>query len=768
MTAVRYGNVAAYSSPFGQGALHKGAFILVLCAMTLPLVLAGSRGATTFGNYETVFAIDEEDGTLETHEVITADGYLLTLTRIPSNHTKIDHTLPLLLVHGLFASSADFLIIGPNNSLAYLLSDQGHDVWLVDLRGNRYSRRHTTLAPESREYWDFSWHEMGYYDLPATIDHILSVTGAGRLHYIGYSQGTTVFFALASSRPEYNDKIARMYALSPAVYVQHVRSPIFRWLADNSPAVKCFLDAMGLWQVLPHNKAQYALQRTLCPARVARTICVRLIEQLVGPNPNGTDRLAQHVIAGHNPSGASSKQLLHFAQLNRCGRFQQFAYERRVENLAHYGQEQPPAYNLSAVTAPVAIFYALNDWMIDPANVLRLAGELPNVVSLTEVQDRHFNHLDFVAAKRIELITKYGYLGEAYTVTTADGYKLGVHRMRRKEGSDPNLLPVLLVHGLLGSSADWLLIGPGDALGYQLAKLGYDVWLANTRGNRYSRQHLRLSPNDAAFWNFTWHEKGIYDLPAMIDFILDNTRPAAGQIYYIGHSEGTTDYFVMTSSLAEYKRKIRLAHALAPAVLLNSVRSPLLMSLTDNAQFLIPFAKTTNVVEFMKWSEQQSGMLQTMCPPESKRNPCVVVLENLFGPNPDALDTNAVQALVGHCPSGAALKEIQHYYQIIQSGVFRPYQENSVDRIVVPYNLSASDVPVHIYYGMNDWIIHPKNVRKFTSALPNIRELRPIGGKKFTHGDFIIAKRIRTLLYTKIIANLKNDTMEHLRIMEKS
>ncbi|XP_050072240.1 lipase 1-like [Anopheles maculipalpis] len=415
MAVVRYGN------PFGRSVFHRKAsssivrWVLVLGLMVLPMVAGEAR--ITFGGYESVFAIDEEDGMLETpelirkygypieqHEVITDDGYVLALTRIPSKANSTNRSPPVLLVHGLFASSADFLIIGPNNSLAYLLADHGYDVWLADLRGNRYSRRHTRMSPDSRSYWDYSWHEMGYYDLPATIDHILHVTGVSRLHYIGYSQGTTVFFVMASSRPAYNEKIVRMYALSPAVYVEHVRSPIFRWLAVNSAAVKCFLDTMGLWQVLPHNKAQYALQRTLCPAWKTRSICVQLVEQLVGPNPNGTDRLAQHIVAGHNPSGASSKQLLHFAQLNLSGRFQQFDYERKEQNLAHYGRENPPSYNLTTVTAPVVIFYGLNDWMVDPANVIRLANELPNLVFKSAVEDPHFNHLDFVTAKRVRAL----------------------------------------------------------------------------------------------------------------------------------------------------------------------------------------------------------------------------------------------------------------------------------------------------------------------------------------------------------------------------
>lgn len=36
---------------------------------------------------------------------------------------------------------------------------------------------------------------------------------------------------------------------------------------------------------------------------------------------------------------------------------------------------------------------------------------------------------------------------------------------------------------------------------------GYDAWLGNLRGNKYSRQHLTLDPdNDAEFWDFSYPE----------------------------------------------------------------------------------------------------------------------------------------------------------------------------------------------------------------------------------------------------------------------
>lgn len=68
-----------------------------------------------------------------------------------------------------------------------------------------------------------------------------------------------------------------------------------------------------------------------------------------------------------------------------------------------------------------------------------------------------------------------------------------------------------LQHGLLDSSATWVLMGPQQSLGYMLADLGYDVWLGNKRGNRYSRGHINDDPdgrfgNRKKFWKFSWHD----------------------------------------------------------------------------------------------------------------------------------------------------------------------------------------------------------------------------------------------------------------------
>ena len=70
--------------------------------------------------------------------------------------------------------------------------ERGYDVWIGNNRGHRYSNKNKRDGEWSlKERWEWSWAEMGVYDLPAFIDKMVEVTGKPKVTLIGYSMGSS-------------------------------------------------------------------------------------------------------------------------------------------------------------------------------------------------------------------------------------------------------------------------------------------------------------------------------------------------------------------------------------------------------------------------------------------------------------------------------------------------------------------------------------------------------------------------------------------------
>ncbi|CAG9767966.1 unnamed protein product [Ceutorhynchus assimilis] len=78
-------------------------------------------------------------------------------------------------------------------------------------------------------------------------------------------------------------------------------------------------------------------------------------------------------------------------------------YDYGIEgNLLHYGKSVPPKYDVSKITAPVAAYYAQNDFFASIKDVEKLLSEMTNVIEQHLVDYELFNHLDFISAKDIK------------------------------------------------------------------------------------------------------------------------------------------------------------------------------------------------------------------------------------------------------------------------------------------------------------------------------------------------------------------------------
>ncbi|VEN59465.1 unnamed protein product [Callosobruchus maculatus] len=349
--------------------------------------------------YTTVDIVLRDGYPVENHYVTTSDGYILNVHRIPRGKSGKKNNKVALLQHGILASSSDWVITGPGKALGYMLAEEGYDVWLGNARGNMYSRNHTTLDPDKNmTFWDFSWHEIGLVDLPAMIDYILDQTGTDGLYYAGHSQGTTVFYVMAAEMPEYNQKIKAHVSLAPVAYLSHVTSPVIKLVGMWERPIQMLFDMLGPHEFLPRQGFVSAVSEFLCSPdrKISLLICENMLFSVAGFNPVQTNTSLLPNIMAHAPAGASTRQVLHYGQVLRTGRFHPYDFGKK-ENLQRYKSRHPPNYKLSKITAPVYLIYSRNDWLASEKDVRKLCSELGSTCKgAFLISDSSFNHLDFV------------------------------------------------------------------------------------------------------------------------------------------------------------------------------------------------------------------------------------------------------------------------------------------------------------------------------------------------------------------------------------
>lgn len=231
-----------------------------------------------------------------------------------------------------------------------------------NVRGSKYSMKHRTLNPQSREFWQFSFHEMGLYDLPAMIDYILILTIKPSLFFIGHNQATTALLVLLSSKPEYNAKVLHAHMMAPIAFMDNLH-PLLSFKAEETLKLLRFSDNFNFFSLIDYSTM---IIETYCSDGSFSSLnyCTDLWFLLFGRNLNQTEiepKMVLQVPAYVSPT-ASMRQWNHFLQLSRDGKFK--SYDSRSDVTSFNSFSSPIEYNLLNVKTPIYLYQAAEDLVV--------------------------------------------------------------------------------------------------------------------------------------------------------------------------------------------------------------------------------------------------------------------------------------------------------------------------------------------------------------------------------------------------------------------
>ncbi|XP_060097264.1 lysosomal acid lipase/cholesteryl ester hydrolase-like [Heteronotia binoei] len=328
----------------------------------------------------------------EQYEVLTEDGYFLLLYRIPyglHSPEKKGHNPAVLFVAGMLTDTRSWIMNLPNNSLGFVIADAGYDVWMLNSRGTTWSRRHQNMSIEQEEFWDFSFHETGIYDIPAAINFILTKTKQETLYYIGHSQGGSLGLITFSLLPEVAKKVKLQILLGPS-YVSGENNGIVKLFLLQPISFKRFLWGNKEFCVSPFDIRP--LNAKVCSYPIIDKLCVQVISMCYGKNDKNINASRTDIYASTFPDCTSMKTMIHWSQMVQSGEFKYFDYGSK--NKAVYNMTTPPFYKVEDVTVPTAVWSGENDVIANSEDVKLLIPQITSLVFHKKIPG--WQHADFV------------------------------------------------------------------------------------------------------------------------------------------------------------------------------------------------------------------------------------------------------------------------------------------------------------------------------------------------------------------------------------
>jgi len=357
------------------------------------------------------------------------------------------------------------------------------------------------------------------------------------------------------------------------------------------------------------------------------------------------------------------------------------------------------------------------------------------------------------------LVSSKGYPVESHYITTADGYINQAFRIpfgKSGPGSKPRP-PVILQHGLLDSSATWVLNIESECLPFILVEAGFDVWMTNSRGNRYAKNHTTLSVKSPEFWDFTWDDMAQYDLPAHLDYVIEVT--GFPKVNWVGHSQGTTHFFAGILQDMQQQHKVNAFAGLGPVLTVNNQGNWLLSLLTrvHTAEIVSVFGANEFLVP--------SNFMQKLFPMFCTLTPsvCAKVIGMICGFDNGAFNSSRMAVVAAHEPGGTSTKNMIKWSQAIRTGIFQKFDYGAAENMKrygqkspPQYNIAdlrGVSFPMYLVAGGKDLLADASDVSKLMPLLPESTVLDTV--PEYAHLDFCWAMNASEKVYPNVLAFLR-------------
>ncbi|XP_057445669.1 triacylglycerol lipase 2-like [Lotus japonicus] len=359
-------------------------------------------------------------------------------------------------------------------------------------------------------------------------------------------------------------------------------------------------------------------------------------------------------------------------------------------------------------------------------------------------------------------VVVHGYECHEHEVTTEDGYILSLQRIpegRAKTGGNVTKKePVIVQHGILVDGMSWFLNSPEQNLPMVLADNGFDVWITNTRGTRFSRRHTSLDPSSQAYWQWSWDELVTYELPAIFDYVSNQTGQ---KINYVGHSLGT---LVPLAAFSEAKlvNQLKSAALLSPIAYLSHMTT--LVGVVAASSFVGEALNLMGNAEFDPRGSLADEFLGNVCAQPGVD--CSNLFTALSGDN-CCISSSAADVFLRDALQPTSTMTLVHLSQTVRTGVLSKYDYESLSRNLQhygrffppKYNLPniPHDLPLFMSYGGLDALSDVTDIANLLNDLKyhNKDRLNVQYIKEYAHSDFIMGGNANDRVYKAMIAFLK-------------